>query len=387
MSSTTISETLASTINAGKEFKNLPSTFAFSRLSVVTDALMYSGIEHDGQMEQKPLHVIRHKILGTKNSDDPRNPQSIESAKLDPEARHLIVQFSIKMTPLEQGLHSLMSKGARNATAIAKDRELRAALDAFYQGCLDSDAIEQVMYRYARNILNGRWLWRNRALAADIIVKATSVEGLDVQARALEVPMNHFNDFSEAERELARALAQGLRGESLAPIQVTAQLDMGFSGAVEVFPSQCFTLVQAKKVEDDVNVSRMLYYVGASEPLNMNDPRLYEASQRMGQAAIRDAKVGNALRTIDDWYPGFEEFKRIIAIEPMGANLTEGFLFRTGEDASAFSLMKRVHLIEPTSDQGLFLLGCLIRGGVFSGSESKNSAKKDKEESAEEAVE
>ena len=87
----------------------------------------------------------------------------------------------------------------------------------------------------------------------------------------------------------------------------------------------------------------------------------------MGQAALREQKIGNALRTIDTWYPAYEERLVPISVEPNGANLDMKEFFRKKGDASGFKLMQRVGELDPETPEGLFLLACLIRGGVFSG--------------------
>jgi CRISPR-associated protein Csy3 len=89
----------------------------------------------------------------------------------------------------------------------------------------------------------------------------------------------------------------------------------------------------------------------------------------MGQAALRDQKVGNALRTIDIWYPSFGERGVPIPVEPNGANLDAQEFFRD-KKTSGFDLMRRVGEIAPIdSPEGNFLLACIIRGGVYSGSD------------------
>ena len=86
----------------------------------------------------------------------------------------------------------------------------------------------------------------------------------------------------------------------------------------------------------------------------------------MGQAALRDQKVSNALRTIDTWYPEYASFGRPIPVEPNGANLEYQRFFRNGRQASAFELVKKLNLLDPASLEGLFVTASLIRGGVFS---------------------
>ena len=41
--------------------------------------------------------------------------------------------------------------------------------------------------------------------------------------------------------------------------------------------------------------------------------------------------------------------------------------FRKKGESSGFKLMERVGELDPETPEGLFLLACLIRGGVFSG--------------------
>ena len=55
--------------------------------------------------------------------------------------------------------------------------------------------------------------------------------------------------------------------------------------------------------------------------------------------------------------------------EPNGASLDAQEFFRNKGDASGFKLMLRVSELDPMTPDGLFLLACIIRGGVFSGSE------------------
>ena len=48
--------------------------------------------------------------------------------------------------------------------------------------------------------------------------------------------------------------------------------------------------------------SRSLYQLTPKKPDHKANDNQY-----LGQAALRDQKIGNALRTIDTWYPLFEE--------------------------------------------------------------------------------
>lgn len=91
----------------------------------------------------------------------------------------------------------------------------------------------------------------------------------------------------------------------------------------------------------------------------------------MGTAALRDQKVANAIRTIDTWYPDYEQNGcKPIPVEPNGASLEAQRFFREIGDkknkSSAFDIIKELNITDPNSPQGMFFIACLVRGGVFS---------------------
>lgn len=79
-------------------------------------------------------------------------------------------------------------------------------------------------------------------------------------------------------------------------------------------------------------------------------------------------KIGNALRTIDTWYPDFEEQKSAIAIEPYGAVTNLGKAYRTPKaKQDFFSLFDKYALGEPLEnvEQEHYVMAVLVRGGVL----------------------
>ena len=76
--------------------------------------------------------------------------------------------------------------------------------------------------------------------------------------------------------ELTQAIEQGLSGSAFALFNVEAQVYLG--NGQEVFPSQELVL------DSNSKKSKVLYQVNEI-------------------AAIHSQKIGNALRTIDTWYP------------------------------------------------------------------------------------
>ena len=138
--------------------------------------------------------------------------------------------------------------------------------------------------------------------------------------------------------ELGALMAEG--GEHVL-LQVSAFVRMG--RGLEVFPSQELIMERDRG--------------GKSKTL-------YEVDQ---VAAIHSQKIGNALRTIDTWYPDAAEVGPI-AVEPYGSVTTQGKAYRQPKAKTDFySLLDNWMLKDkkPELEQQHFVMAVLIRGGVF----------------------
>ena len=110
-------------------------------------------------------------------------------------------------------------------------------------------------------------------------------------------------------------------------------------------------------------------FYAAAEEMNLDDNKAgKELFHRRGVAGFHAPKIGNALRTIDTWYPEFtENDEKPIPVEPNGASLDAQQFFRVGkEKVSGFDILKEIRTLDPNSEKGMFLIACLIRGGVYS---------------------
>lgn len=348
-------------------FKKLPGSLSLQRGSIISDGAFYNYFAN-GSTE--PLYVLHHGIRGTQNvagnkakgsalgnaaAREVSNIQQTESAKLAPDAK-LLVKFNIRFIDLDDILFACAT-GKNSEVDVAAFRE---AFKTFVASAKNSEGLNEVARRYVRNIVNGRWLWRNRIVAESIAITVYEDNGAskDEQPKhqfdALTVPFNHFNDFSADEIKLAEVLVRSMQGDRGANLRVEAVVDFGMGG-IEVFPSQNYLEDKPK------GFSRSLYKI-SNEKLQ----RQATNTQLLGQAALRDQKIGNAIRTIDTWYPDFAITQKIIPVEPNGANLDAQEFFRIKDKSSAFDLMKKLAELDPNSDDGKFLLACMIRGGVYS---------------------
>lgn len=349
-------------------FSRLPSIFSIFRGLTVTDALFYNEI--DGRLS--PLPVLRHGIRGTQNVNeapgtgrDPNNVQVTESAKTDANAQAVVIKFGMHTKSI-MGLIASCSRDAAIKGAPAKSvADYGVVIRDFIERAEDAKAIDEIALRYARNVLNGRWLWRNRDAQdlqeLSIVVKSNGDVVADVNA--FDIPLNTFGDYTAAEQDVARILAEGFKGALTDSLEVAARLVHRSQGVQEAYPSQNLLMNKPK------GFARSLYKVG--EPM---DPPTESDVRRLGQAALRDQKVANALRTFDTWYAAFNpDFPRPISVEPNGASIGMGEFFRA-DKTSAFALLKDIANTDPNSSEGLFLLANIIRGGVFS--EGKPAAEK-----------
>jgi len=341
--------------------KKIPAVTSFKRASVISDGGFYN-LDESGR--ESPLDVIRHGIRGTQNINQDKdtkevsNIQVTESARTAPDARMFSVRYGLKMLPLSQSL---------DACAGTDASLMREYVNKFIEAASESDGLDEVCRRIARNILNARWLWRNRMIGKSVSV---SVRGENVEIEnvdSLSISLNNFDDYIEDERILGGRIAAALRGSVENQwLRIEAVVDLGFTGSIEVFPSQNYI----EKKPD--GFARPLYKLGRPDPvttdlmgrqslIGFNDVRV------MGQAALRDQKIGNALRTIDTWYPEAQaNGYKPIPVEPEGANLDQmTFYRRNKKGSSAFDIARRLAEVDPNSEDGMFMIAAIMRGGVY----------------------
>jgi CRISPR-associated protein Csy3 len=337
--------------------KKLPGVNSYSRTQVISDGRFFCL---DENAVETNLNVIRHGIRGTQNINktgdyDVSQIQLTETARTNSDTVAFGVEFSLRFLPLSSALHSCAGKGAD---------QLREEFHMFTGKAENSEGLKEVGRRFARNILNGRWLWRNRSIgnAIRVSVNAGRLEIADYDA--LSSSLNHFDSYTQEEIDLGDIIAMSLSGGDAQGISIRAVVDLGFKGSVEVFPSQNYVERKPK------GFARPLYKMGLADPVKQNKDagaNDYNDVRRMGVAALRDQKIGNALRTIDTWYPeAADNDYRPIAVEPVGANLDLMTFFRSKKDKStSFDIALRMGDLDPCSEDGMFMIAALMRGGVY----------------------
>lgn len=334
-----------------------PSVLAFERKLDPSDALFAAGTWGAWDGDWEPVVVREKSVRGTISNRlsakalDPAklnasvekpNLQTIDVASLPESCDTLRVRFSLRVL------------GGVGRPSACNDREYQQKLLSAVAAYRKETGFVELARRYACNLANGRFLWRNRLAAEEVRVEVRHlVKGAETGRwgfDAFALPMNDFT-LPEADREaleeLAGVIADGL-GEPTGGyrlLEVTAFARMG-SGQ-EVFPSQELILDRGSRGK-----SKTLYAVN-------------------GVAGMHSQKIGNALRTIDTWYPAAVD---PIAVEPYGSVTSLGTAYRQPKEKSDFySLLDGWMLKDktPEADDRHFVMATFIRGGVFGSSEKE----------------
>lgn len=329
------------------------SVLAFERKLDPSDAQFFAGNwdTREASAHWAPIIVDEKSVRGTisnrlKTKDqDPakldaaiENPnlQTVDTAALPASADTLKASFSLRVL------------GGTGTPSACNNAEYQAKLLATVKGYVDSQGFDVLARRYAHNLANGRFLWRNRVGAEQVEVHITHlVRGQPAQSwvfDALSLPLRDFNTPAAAEdgmASLAALMAEGLTGSNHVLLQVTAYARLG--AAQQVYPSQELILDKGNSKK-----SKTLYHV-------------------QGVAGMHSQKLGNALRTIDTWHPDVAELGPI-AVEPYGSVTTLGKACRKPTDKLDFYNLLDNWLLKdkvPDVDQQHFVMATLVRGGVF----------------------
>ncbi|KMN36675.1 CRISPR-associated protein Cas5 [Chromobacterium sp. LK1] len=336
------------------------TVLAFERKLDPSDALFHAGgwQQREQHAGWEPVRVIEKSVRGTisnrlKTKDqDPakldaqiENPnlQKVDVAALPHHADTLKISFTLRVL------------GNVGAPSACNDSAYQAKLRATVAGYVQAHGFAELARRYACNLANGRFLWRNRVGAEQVEVRVALLEqgqpAQQWQFDALALSLRHFDPGNQAAalEQLAAAIAAGLAGQRHLLLQITAFARLG--AGQEVFPSQELILDRSRG-----DKSKTLYAIEQGA---------------LKIAAIHSQKLGNAIRTIDDWHPEAEQLGPI-AVEPYGSVTTLGKACRQPKAKSDFYTLLDNWVLKdqaPAPHDQHFVLATLIRGGVFGAAE------------------
>jgi len=328
------------------------SVLAFERKIDPSDAILSAG-RWDARRNTaawRPIEIREKSIRGTisnrlkaRDQDPARldasiqspNLQRVDVATLFGDTDTLKVRFTLRILG-GTGIPSACNNAAYQSKLV---ETIRAYVDRDKK-----NRFEELAKRYATNIANARFLWRNRLGAENVEVVVSHVrEGVSQKTLMFDALQFSLLAFSnDGVDELAALIADGLAGDRPVLLDIAAYARVG--DGQEVFPSQELILDKGEKKGQK---SKTLYAIG-------------------DVAAIHSQKIGNALRTIDTWYEG--DNASPIAVEPYGSVTSQGKACRPPKGKKDFYSLLDDWVLRgniPELAQQHFVVANLVRGGVF----------------------
>ena len=338
--------------------KNDSTVLAFEKKLVPSDGYLFgTNWEERSSKKGLPLKLIEKSVRGTISNRlkptiandrlklnaevEKPNLQTVDSCALAEDQDTLHLNFTLKV------LSGIEKPSASNGKLFNESYPQVA------KSYIEKTGFKELAKRYATNIANARFLWRNRVGAEKIEVIVKINNELEIVFNAKDFSLNKFDSSDSKLQILADNIAEALSGKlEYLLLDINAYALIG--KAQDVYPSQELLLDKSNNNKK----SKILYHINEF-------------------AAMHSQKIGNAIRTIDNWYSELSENgNNPIAIEPYGAVTNLGKAFRNPKDKSDFfTLFDRFALGEKLNneDEEHYVMAVLVRGGVFgqSGKDSK----------------
>lgn len=264
------------------------------------------------------------------------NLQRVDSCALGTDQDTLKLQFTLKI------LSGVQHPSACNNTTFAQKYEQAA------NNYIESEGFTELAKRYAINLANGRFLWRNRVGVEklEVVIQTVGTDSTSWTFDATDFNTKSFDVEDTNINALSAKIADALSGKTdFLLLEINAYAQVG--KAQDVYPSEELVL---DKNNNKSGKSKILYAVNEI-------------------AAMHSQKIGNAIRTIDTWYPAYvDSTTGPIAIEPYGAVTNLGMAYRNPkEKADFFTLFDKFALegkLDNKNDEH-YVMAVLVRGGVF----------------------
>ena len=325
----------------------LATVLAFEKKLVPSDGFLYGTTWEQRHAIEEPIPLVEKSVRGTisnrlKDSKklnakvESPNLQTVDSASLKLNQDTLKLRFTLKVL-----------SGVQHPSVCNKEEHGRG-ISKMAEDYIQKSGFSTLAHRYATNIASGRFFWRNRVGAEKVeVIVRVKPSGETMTFDGYDYSLKNFDKHSPDLDQLSARIADALCGRiSYLLLEIEACILMGHGQ--EVYPSE--ELIFDKGNEKKGKKSKVLYQVN-------------------GMAAMHSQKIGNALRTIDTWYPEYSasDFGPI-AIEPYGAVTTLGKVFRDPKDKvdfyTLFDAWSTGTELENETDKD-YVMAVLVRGGVF----------------------
>lgn len=307
-----------------------------------------------------PLQIEQNKLVGQKSgfSDayqkpgEPRklapqdlafgNPQTIDVCYVPPTVNEVYCRFSLRV------------EANSREPYVCDDPKVNYWLKRFVDTYRAHGGFKELALRYAKNILMGNWLWRNKQSPSfDIEVLIEHSDPIRIKEGQRLKWHGEWGKFEDALFTLTEVVEEGLSDpKAYCYLDITSKIKTAF--CQEIHPSQKFV--------DNVE-------------LGMSSKQLAYTLVDGKQAASMNAqKIGAAIQTIDDWFT--DDLNRI-RIHEYGADKQHLIAHRTPNNGlDYYSLLSKVAIyikhmernglaMDEASNRSHFIASVLVKGGLF----------------------
>lgn len=307
-----------------------------------------------------PLELNKSSVIGTianymtekeieearkNNKKNPANPNPKENVAvfLPLEADTLIVKGSVLFK------HKTNKPSGCNQLAFVK------TYTSWYNKFVELNGFDELAKRYVFNLLNGKILWRNNeGLNGKFLISVESADANFKLDGALieDTYKNSSARLSEPNvAKLVALVSAALSGKTkLVKVDITVSITLGYGA--EVYPSQEFVEGKAGKL------------LATHKNIDGKDVPV-----------LHSQKVGNAIRTIDDWYA--DDASRMVAVSPYGVDKEYTIAHRVEHNNHFYNILKDIEDLtadmsknSKISNRDYFIASIFVLGGVFGAKES-----------------
>ncbi|WP_440878797.1 type I-F CRISPR-associated protein Csy3 [Vibrio natriegens] len=281
------------------------------------------------------------------------NIQFIEECYVPPMTNEIICEFSLRI------------KACSLHPDVCSDDKVREQLRLLAKIYKELNGYQELAYRYAKNILRGKWLWRNRDCRCIVIQVITSDgESIEINDATKLSWYDHWDKQSTQSLEkltgyLSRALSDSSNSQRF---YMDVKAILSVAGGDEVYPSQ-------------------EYIEGKQEGLPTRQLAKVSLHNEQETAAFHAQKIGAALQSIDDWW--HENADKPLRVNEYGADRKYVIARRhplLGNDFYQLIRGTETWIEVMNESQSIpndvhFIMSVLIKGGLFNCSSTKSKSK------------
>lgn len=332
--------------------ETLPTVLAYEKKLVPSNGIMFATKWNVRGEEKIPLSIISKSVKGTISNRIPK-ASAEDPAKLKKmiENANLQIVDSCTLPIGYDTLHlffTLKVLGNIDTPSSCNEAPFKERYIKLVQAFREGDNFKELGLRYAINLANGRFLWRNRVGSNKIEVRVKSIEeNKEWIFNSLDFSLKDFETENQDIIELGEIIAKVLSSkEDFLNLQIDAFVEMG--EAQEVYPSEELVLDKS-----------------ASNKIGKKSKVLFSIDNIAG---MHSQKIGNAIRTIDTWFPEYADTNYPISIETYGSVTTLGKAYRQPSNKLDFYSIfdNATSTLEfKNSDEANYVMAMIIRGGVF----------------------